>query len=68
MSRGLANGSEGFFQLGLGSNVTWGVGGKVWYYSGGVRCTVVSHGDEGKKGGNFGYWVVGAVGVSLGKG
>nr|GEW72817.1 ribonuclease H-like domain-containing protein [Tanacetum cinerariifolium] len=65
---GLANGSEGFFQLGLGSNVTWGVGGKVWYYSGGVRCTVVSPGDEGKKVGNFGYWVVRAVGVSLGKG
>nr|GEV48430.1 hypothetical protein [Tanacetum cinerariifolium] len=64
---GLANGSEGFFQLGLGSNVTWGVRGKVWYYSGRVRCTVVSPRDEGKKGENFGYWVVRAVGVSLEK-
>nr|GEZ47327.1 reverse transcriptase domain-containing protein [Tanacetum cinerariifolium] len=53
MPRGLANGSEGFFQLGLGSNVTWGVGGKVWYYSGGVRCNVVSLGDKGKRAGKL---------------
>nr|GEW49630.1 retrovirus-related Pol polyprotein from transposon TNT 1-94 [Tanacetum cinerariifolium] len=44
--------------LGLGSNVTWGVGGKGWYYSGGVRCTVVSPGNEGKKGGKTCYRVV----------
>nr|GEZ31643.1 reverse transcriptase domain-containing protein [Tanacetum cinerariifolium] len=34
-------------QLGLGYRVTWGIGGVVWYYSGGVSIDVIDEILEG---------------------
>nr|GEW11404.1 hypothetical protein [Tanacetum cinerariifolium] len=49
-----ANRIEGLCHVGLGHRVTWGVGGRGWYCSGEVGCTIDSYGGDRKKGGNFG--------------
>nr|GFC55027.1 hypothetical protein [Tanacetum cinerariifolium] len=45
-----SNGSRGSCHQGLGHKFAWGVGGVVWHYSDGVRCTVGLCGEDGRIG------------------